>query len=80
MAASAPQRLVSMISRLGGPDISPEEIEWATDLPAGKNLLEWFTNQFPNDLSVGGGWSETDWVAWKDITLEREEFSSYVLI
>ena len=58
-----------MISRLGGPDISPEEIEWATDLPAGKNLLEWFTNQFPNDLSVGGGWSETDWVAWKDINI-----------
>lgn len=69
------QKFLSVVFRLGGPDISPEEIEWATDLPAGKQLMEWFENQLVNEPE---GHNEMDLVAWKDIALERNEFSSYV--
>jgi hypothetical protein len=72
------QKLFSTISRLGGPDISPGEVEWVTDLPAGKQLMEWLENQLMDDSDAKRGHSETDWVAWKDIALERNEFSSCV--
>ena len=38
-------RVLELVSHLGGPRILPEEIEWATDIPAGKQLLEWLASQ-----------------------------------
>lgn len=72
------QRLLSIVSHLGGPDISPRDVEWVTDLPAGKQLMGWLENQLIVDLDVERGHNEMDWVAWEDITLERAEISSYV--
>lgn len=34
-----------MISDLGGPIIPATDMDWAMDIPAGKALLEWFTDQ-----------------------------------
>ena len=51
---SGVEHLVSTISHLGGPTIHPVDIEWATDLPAGKKLVEWLADQLMlEDLGDG---------------------------
>lgn len=37
--------LITLVSALGGPTVDPKDIEWATDLPAGKKLIEWLVEQ-----------------------------------
>lgn len=39
----------TVISRLSGPDISPLDIEWASDLPAGRLLLQQLAGLFDID-------------------------------
>lgn len=74
----ASNKLLSIISRLGGPDIAHEEIEWVTDLPAGKQLVEWLESQMVEHSGAETDHNEMVWVAWKDIALEKDESSSYV--
>jgi hypothetical protein len=45
------EKLISMVSHLGGPQISAVDIEWATDIPAGRRLIEWFTSQLDEGLT-----------------------------
>ena len=42
-------RALEIISHLGGPECSPDELQWAMDIPAGKQLLEWLASQTTND-------------------------------
>lgn len=37
--------MIRIISHLGGPECSEEELIWATDIPSGKQLLEWLASQ-----------------------------------
>ncbi len=37
--------VIRIISHLGGPDCSEEDLQWAADIPSGKHLLEWVANQ-----------------------------------
>lgn len=39
------KRFSTLISTLGGEPLNPEDIEWALDVPAGKQLLNWLTAQ-----------------------------------
>ena len=38
-------RALEVISHLGGPECTQEELKWAGDIPAGKRLLEWLARQ-----------------------------------
>jgi hypothetical protein len=72
MSSHTPELLSLMILNLGGPDIQPSDMEWATDLPAGKALLEWFADQV--DIEVGGEGRGVDLQACLEmIALEDEE-------
>ncbi|KAI8978290.1 hypothetical protein BD414DRAFT_422136 [Trametes punicea] len=57
--ATAPQKgtcrgytadVVHLIAHLGGPSSSEDDIEWATDIPAGERLLEWLAAQVHFDV------------------------------
>ncbi|KDQ20118.1 hypothetical protein BOTBODRAFT_27530 [Botryobasidium botryosum FD-172 SS1] len=73
---STPQQLVRMIEELSGPTISPPDIEWALDVPAGRQLLDWVTRQvhIPEQPRSGAGAEHgTDHsILWK-IALEKGE-------
>lgn len=78
MASSASEKLVSLVSHLGGRTISSREIDWVYDIPAGKQLLEWFVAPLDN-WSEAGDDDEADHrhnVVLKDVALEPEELSS----
>lgn len=47
---TGPQSLVKTISLLGGPLLESNDIDWATDLPAGNTFFGWLADQL-NDLS-----------------------------
>ncbi|THH13008.1 hypothetical protein EW146_g7165 [Bondarzewia mesenterica] len=64
MPPSLPQNLVDVISRLGGPNFSAADLEWAMDLPEGHQLVEWFASQFETD---------GDESAIYNIALEKDE-------
>ncbi|KAH9855924.1 hypothetical protein C2E23DRAFT_874526 [Lenzites betulinus] len=36
---------IRTISHLGGPNVSEEDLEWAADIPSGRELLEWLATQ-----------------------------------
>ena len=38
-------RVLQLVSHLGGPEYTTDEIQWAADIPAGKRLLEWLASQ-----------------------------------
>ncbi|KAF5383396.1 hypothetical protein D9757_006153 [Collybiopsis confluens] len=40
-------KLCDIVSDLGGPFYSPAQLEWATQIPSGKFLFHWLTNQLP---------------------------------
>ncbi|KAI0753161.1 hypothetical protein C8Q80DRAFT_496992 [Daedaleopsis nitida] len=42
-------RVLELVAHLGGPSYSVHELEWAADIPAGKQLLEWLATQLPAD-------------------------------
>ncbi|KIK69023.1 hypothetical protein GYMLUDRAFT_236888 [Collybiopsis luxurians FD-317 M1] len=52
MDAQNCQKLCNIISYLGGPSYSPDELEWATRIPAGKNLIGWLADQLPSDGDI----------------------------
>ena len=37
--------VLQLVSHLGGPECIPEDLDWAVDIPAGKQLLEWLASQ-----------------------------------
>lgn len=47
---TGPQSLVKTISLLGGPLLESNDIDWATDLPAGNTFFGWLADQL-HDLS-----------------------------
>lgn len=66
------QTLASMIRTLGGPRFSPGDFEWATSLPAGKNLIDWLASQAATEASEGhAGINST--VALHSIALHEAE-------
>jgi len=51
-----------MVSRLGGPSIVPEELDWALDTPAGARIMDLFLSKVQSgNKSLG------------DVALEKEE-------
>lgn len=46
---SATESLVDIVAHLGGPRIVPGDIEWAVDLPAGRQLVEWIAAQLDSN-------------------------------
>ncbi|KAJ7593738.1 hypothetical protein C8J56DRAFT_1160524 [Mycena floridula] len=42
-------KIINIISSLGGPSIEQTDIQWATELPAGKKLIEWLASQIDGD-------------------------------
>ena len=57
-------QVLGIISHLGGPQCSPEELSWAEDIPAGKQLLEWLADQTTHDLRQDD--SEDDAISRED--------------
>ena len=41
-------RVVELVSHLGGPSCASDELKWAADIPAGKQLLDWLASQLPD--------------------------------
>ncbi|PIL33580.1 hypothetical protein GSI_04203 [Ganoderma sinense ZZ0214-1] len=41
-------RVLELVSHLGGPSCTEDELKWAADIPAGKRLLDWLVGQFPD--------------------------------
>lgn len=37
--------VIRIISHLGGPDCSEDDLRWAADIPSGKQLLGWLASQ-----------------------------------
>ena len=37
--------VLQLVPHLGGPECTPEDLDWASDIPAGKQLLEWLASQ-----------------------------------
>ncbi|RDX49343.1 hypothetical protein OH76DRAFT_1350927 [Lentinus brumalis] len=71
-------RVLQLVSHLGGPACTPEELRWAMDIPAGQQLLRWLADQVPEQASNStdaalrgtGEWLET---AVSPIVLYPEE-------
>ncbi|KAJ7125278.1 hypothetical protein C8R44DRAFT_875095 [Mycena epipterygia] len=42
--------VTTIVSLPGGPELNPEDIDWASDLPAGRKLLEWLVSQVQPEL------------------------------
>lgn len=79
---SATERLIDIVAHLGGPRIIPGDIEWAVDLPAGKQLVDWIAAQLDSDDERGsdGGVDRALRVSMKDIALEPEEVYLWVIL
>ena len=60
--ASDPSVFTAMVSRLGGPSIAPEELDWAFDTLAGARIMDFFLSKVQSgNKSLG------------DVALEKEE-------
>lgn len=46
---------MELVSHLGGPSCTADELQWAADIPAGKRLLEWLASQVPVPTSPSAG-------------------------
>ncbi|GBE80771.1 hypothetical protein SCP_0304900 [Sparassis crispa] len=53
-SSDSAQKFSALLQYLGGPNCSPEEVTWATDLPAGSAFLGWLADQLPEQLSASG--------------------------
>ena len=76
----APGQLATLISTLGGPLISPADIEWAVDLPTGEKLLEWVAAQLQNVVVEGTDERWSRQAALYNIALEAGEVEMCVII
>jgi len=60
--ASDPSVFTAMVSRLGGPSVAPEELDWAFDTLAGARIMDFFLSKVQSgNKSLG------------DVALEKEE-------
>ena len=53
-------RVLTLVSHLGGPSCTEDELKWAADIPAGNELLGWLAGQLPDPtftLRVAGSGS-----------------------
>jgi len=53
--------LIDIVERLGGPSLTSEDIDWVTDLPVGKDVVEFLLSLQENEVTLN------------DIALEKEE-------
>ncbi|KAF7979029.1 hypothetical protein HWV62_44013 [Athelia sp. TMB] len=86
-STSATENLIKIATHFGGRRMNLEDIEWATDLPAGKRLVDWIAAQLDPDVEqdgAGGGVRTHSAlqlaVSLKDVSLESEEISSLRLL
>ncbi|KAK7691842.1 hypothetical protein QCA50_005246 [Cerrena zonata] len=74
MTSDQPSRLCAIVNNLGGPEIQPKDIDWVHDVPAGKHLLEWMSNQSLDELNEDQRDEEpTVLPSLRAIALESEE-------
>ncbi|KAF9073537.1 hypothetical protein BDP27DRAFT_1318446 [Rhodocollybia butyracea] len=69
--ASNVEKLCRIVSCLGGPSYSPNELEWATQITAGNTLINWIVTQLPSDIDIDDDCSLR--AALLRIALEDEE-------
>ena len=80
------EKVTTVVSQLGGPIVAPQDIAWALDMPAGRELLQFLADQMQgtgmahlttekgvNDRARGDG------AALRGIALESDELKSWVL-
>ncbi|KAJ7125280.1 hypothetical protein C8R44DRAFT_782778 [Mycena epipterygia] len=65
--------ITTIVSLLGGPELNPEDIDWASDLPAGRKLLEWLVSQVQPELDGTGVEFGPIRAALQAIALEDDE-------
>lgn len=68
MVSSLADRFSRLVAGLGGPPVEAYDIEWATDIPAGKVMMEWATGQM-----VGGSHDPIAQSSLRRIALDGEE-------
>ena len=68
------------ISLLGGPLLESNDIDWATDLPAGNAFFGWLANQVQNvsssnvdDVEYGKTLETRMYAALRELALEKDE-------
>lgn len=80
-------RVLDLVSHLGGPSCTTDDLQWAVDIPAGKQLLEWLASQNPDEdfpHVAGVNHSQQDGDARRlqtvlsPIALYTDEFATYV--
>ncbi|KAJ7108454.1 hypothetical protein C8R43DRAFT_187702 [Mycena crocata] len=66
---------VALVSLLGGPKLNAEDIEWASELPAGEKLLNWLVSQVQLELPPLDTDADSDSLraALQAIALEEDE-------
>jgi predicted phosphohydrolase len=77
------EKVTAVVSQLGGPIVAPEDIAWALDLPAGRELLQFLADQIQGTemaQTEKGGNDRTryDSAALRGIALEGDELKSCV--
>ncbi len=53
-ASKTISQVLDLVSHLGGPNRTEDELKWASDIPAGKQLLEWLASQLPDPTLTDG--------------------------
>ncbi|KAL0072516.1 hypothetical protein AAF712_000279 [Marasmius tenuissimus] len=70
-------KVTSIVSSLGGPQISPPDLEWALELEGGKRLFDWLASQlstvYPSEGTYELGEAARIRAALSTIALEDEE-------
>ncbi|KAK1235524.1 hypothetical protein PQX77_001249 [Marasmius sp. AFHP31] len=70
-------KVTSIVSSLGGPQISPPDLEWALELEGGKRLFDWLASQlstaYPREVTYELGEAVRIKAALSTIALEDEE-------
>ncbi|KAJ6593299.1 hypothetical protein B0H19DRAFT_1089702 [Mycena capillaripes] len=69
------ETVTAIVSLLGGPHSNANDIDWASDLPAGQRLFEWLASQveLPRDDPSMGNESDALRAALQAISLEEDE-------
>ncbi|KAJ7496740.1 hypothetical protein FB451DRAFT_1386108 [Mycena latifolia] len=67
--------VTAIVTSLGGPKLNAEDIDWASDLPVGRRLLEWLASQAQLEQLAddGTGVSESLKAALQAISVEDDE-------
>ncbi|KAH9935230.1 uncharacterized protein BXZ73DRAFT_45620 [Epithele typhae] len=67
-------RVVDILSHLGGPECTHEDLQWSIDIPAGQQFLQWIATQVPEvDSPFNLGAGKTLHAALRPIALSQEE-------